>query len=91
MRKLLSQDRSGPWIPYAYIFVKRRLCGTESKAFERSKNITSVVKPLFVFQLKAEVKKRYFLISFFSPINFTYCKVDNYAFDYQIAIYFEVG
>ena len=37
-------------------------------------------------QLKAEVKKRYFLISFFSPINFTYCKVDNYAFNYQIAI-----
>ena len=27
-----------------------------------------------------------FLISFFSPINFTYCKVDNYAFNYQIAI-----
>ena len=37
-------------------------------------------------QVKAEVKKRYFLISFFPPINFTYCKVDNYAFNYQIAI-----
>ena len=37
-------------------------------------------------QLKAEVKKRHFLVSFFFPINFTYCKVDNYAFNYQIAI-----
>ena len=37
-------------------------------------------------QLKAEVKKLHFLISFFFPINFTYCKVDNYAFNYQIAI-----
>ena len=37
-------------------------------------------------QVKAEVKKRYFLISFFFPINFTCCKVDNYAFNYQIAI-----
>ena len=37
-------------------------------------------------QFKAEVKKHYFLISFFFPINFTYRKVDNYAFDYQIAI-----
>ena len=37
-------------------------------------------------QVKAEVKKRYFLISFFFfPINFRYCKVDNYAFNYQIA------
>ena len=39
-----------------------------------------------VEQLKAEVKKRHFLISFFSPGNFTYCKVHNYAFNYQIAI-----
>ena len=31
---------------FACIFVKRRSCGTESKAFERSKNITSVDKPL---------------------------------------------
>ena len=37
-------------------------------------------------QVKAEVKKRYFLISFSFPINFTCCKVDNYAFNYQIAI-----
>ena len=37
-------------------------------------------------RLKAEVKKRHFLIySIFSPINCTYCKVDNYAFDHQIA------
>ena len=35
-----------PWIPYACISVKRRSCGTKSKAFERSKNTTSVVKPL---------------------------------------------
>ena len=48
VRKLLSQDRSGPWIPYACIFVKRRSFGTESNAFERSKNISSVVKPLFL-------------------------------------------
>ena len=34
VRKLLSQDRSGPWIPYACIFVKRRSCGTESNAFD---------------------------------------------------------
>ena len=27
-----------------------------------------------------------FLFNFFFPINFTHCKVDNYAFDYQIAI-----
>ena len=27
-----------------------------------------------------------FLFNFFFPINFTRCKVDNYAFDYQIAI-----
>ena len=31
---------------FACIFVKRRSCGTESKAFERSKKITSVDKPL---------------------------------------------
>ena len=38
-------------------------------------------------QLKAEVKKRHFLIySIFFPLNFTYCKVDNYPFNYQIAI-----
>ena len=40
-------------------------------------------------QLKAEVKKlwkSHFLISFFFSINFTYCKVNNYAFNYQIAI-----
>ena len=37
-------------------------------------------------QLNAEEKKLHFLISFFFPINFTYCKVDNYAFNYQIAI-----
>ena len=48
--------------------------------------------------LKAEVKKRHFLILFFPPISFTYCKVDNYAFNYQIAIlklaekpFYEVG
>ena len=36
-------------------------------------------------QLKAEVKKRYFLISFFFfPINFTYFKVDNYAFSIKL-------
>ena len=32
------------------------------------------------------MNKRYFLISFFSPINFTYCKVNNYVFNYQTAI-----
>lgn len=31
---------------FACIFVKRRSCGTESKAFKRSKKITSVDKPL---------------------------------------------
>ena len=36
VREHLSQVRSGPWIPYECIFVKRRSCGTESKAFERS-------------------------------------------------------
>ena len=37
-------------------------------------------------QLNAEEKKLHFLISFFFLINFTYCKEDNYAFSYQIAI-----
>ena len=38
-------------------------------------------------QLKAEVKKHHFLIySIFFPLNFTYCKVDNHAFNYQTAI-----
>ena len=32
-------------------------------------------------QLKAEVKKRHFLIYSIFPINFTYCKVDNYTFN----------
>ena len=31
---------------FACIFVKRRSCGTESKTFKRSKQITSVDKPL---------------------------------------------
>ena len=36
-------------------------------------------------QLKAEVKERHFLISFFFfPINLTYCKVDNYAFSIKL-------
>ena len=50
-------------------------------------------------QLKAEVKKRHFLIySIFFPINFTYCKVDNYTFNCQTSIlnlaerpFYEVG
>ena len=32
------------------------------------------------------MNKHHFLISFFFPRNFIYCKVDNYAFNYQIAI-----
>ena len=47
---------------------------------ESSVNIANLNQP------KAEVRKHYFLISFFFTINFTYCKVDNYAFNYQIAI-----
>ena len=31
---------------FGFIFFKRRSCGTESKAFERSKKITSVDRPL---------------------------------------------
>ena len=45
------------------------------------------------------MKKRHFLIfNIVFPINFTYCKVDNYTFNYQIAIvnlaekpFYEVG
>ena len=37
--KHLSQDRSGSWIPYGCIFVKRRSCGTESNAFERASEV----------------------------------------------------
>ena len=51
VRTLLRQDRSGPWIlhVYACILVKRRSCGTELTAFERSKNRYNINCQAFVF------------------------------------------
>ena len=46
---------------FACIFVKRRSCGTESKAFVRSKKITSVAESLAEGLTKIVWQIRYFL------------------------------
>ena len=74
-----------------------QVSGHEDSAFAMTLQNREVIQKNLEL-LKAEVKKRHFLILFFPPISFTYCKVDNYAFNYQIGIlklaekpFYEVG